>query len=153
MKKIAVTGGTGSWDRGLGPVVIAALEAKGYEVTNIDRALAPGQIERWGFIRADLTDYGQTFAALHGHDAVIQGELFGTEGGARFHNVNGSFYDFAAEHMRRTGREQLITPPDAWGGRAAAHWARRLMESRAYDEGASEFLTVAQVLDGIVQAS
>jgi nucleoside-diphosphate-sugar epimerase len=71
MKKIAVTGGTGSWDRGLGPVVIAALEAKGYEVTNIDRALAPGQIERSGFIRADLTDYGQTFAALHGHDVVI----------------------------------------------------------------------------------
>ena len=25
--KVAVTGGTGSWDRGVGPVVIAALEA------------------------------------------------------------------------------------------------------------------------------
>ena len=26
--KVAVTGGTGSWDRGIGPVVIAALQAK-----------------------------------------------------------------------------------------------------------------------------
>lgn len=70
--KIAVTGGTGSWDRGVGPVVIAALKSKGHEVSNLDRVLAPGEIERPGFIRADLTDYGQTFAALHGHDAVIQ---------------------------------------------------------------------------------
>ncbi len=88
--KIAVTGGTGSWDRGVGPVVIAALEAKGYEVTNLDRAV-PGGIEKRGFIRVDLTDYGQTFAALHGHDAVIQLAANGEpdwdhlSGAARFH--------------------------------------------------------------------
>lgn len=87
--KVAVTGGTGSWDRGVGPVVIAALEAAGHEVTNIDRAV-PG-IERPGFIRADLTDYGQTFAALHGHDAVVQLAANGEpdwdhlSGAARFH--------------------------------------------------------------------
>src|SRR3569833_303975 len=88
--KIAVTGGTGSWDRGIGPVVIAALVARGYEVTNLDRAV-PGGIERAGFIRVDLTDYGQTFAALHGHDAVIQLAAHGVlddghvSGAARFH--------------------------------------------------------------------
>ncbi|RYE08547.1 MAG: NAD(P)-dependent oxidoreductase [Hyphomicrobiales bacterium] len=90
MKKIAVTGGTGSWDRGVGPVVIAALQAKGYKVTNLDRAV-PGGIEKSGFIRTDLTDYGQTFAALHGHDAVIQLAANGEpdwdhlSGAARFH--------------------------------------------------------------------
>lgn len=88
--KIAVTGGTGSWDRGVGPVVIAALEAKGYEVTNLDRAV-PGGIEKAGFIRVDLTDYGQTFAAMYGHDAVIQLAANGEpdwdhlSGAARFH--------------------------------------------------------------------
>jgi nucleoside-diphosphate-sugar epimerase len=88
--KVAVTGGTGSWDRGLGPVVIAALEAKGHTVTNLDRAV-PGGIERRGFIKVDLTDYGQTFAALHGHDAVIQLAANGepdwdhVSGAARFH--------------------------------------------------------------------
>jgi len=87
--KIAVTGGTGSWDRGLGPVVIKTLEAKGHKVTNIDRAV-PG-VEHHGFIRADLTDYGQTFAALYGHDAVIQLAANGEpdwdhlSGAARFH--------------------------------------------------------------------
>jgi nucleoside-diphosphate-sugar epimerase len=88
--KVAVTGGTGSWDRGLGPVVIAALEAKGHTVTNLDRVV-PGGIERRGFIKVDLTDYGQTFAALHGHDAVIQLAANGepdwdhVSGAARFH--------------------------------------------------------------------
>jgi nucleoside-diphosphate-sugar epimerase len=88
--KVAVTGGTGSWDRGVGPVVIAALEAKGYEVTNLDRAV-PGGIEKAGFIKVDLTDYGQTFAALYGHDAVIQLAANGepdwdhVSGAARFH--------------------------------------------------------------------
>jgi nucleoside-diphosphate-sugar epimerase len=88
--KVAVTGGTGSWDRGIGPVVIAALRAKGHEVTNLDRAV-PGGIERPGFIRTDLTDYGQTFAAMHGHDAVIQLAANGepdwdhVSGAARFH--------------------------------------------------------------------
>lgn len=90
MAKIAVTGGTGSWDRGVGPVVIAALRAKGHEVTNLDRAV-PGGIEKPGFIRTDLTDYGQTFAAMHGHDAVIQLAANGEpdwdhlSGAARFH--------------------------------------------------------------------
>jgi nucleoside-diphosphate-sugar epimerase len=88
--KVAVTGGTGSWDRGIGPVVIAALKARGHEVTNLDRAV-PGGIERPGFIRVDLTDYGQTFAAMHGHDAVIQLAANGepdwdhVSGAARFH--------------------------------------------------------------------
>src|SRR3569623_1326480 len=88
--KIAVTGGTGSWDRGIGPVVIAALDARGYEVTNLDRAV-PGGIERAGILRVALTDYGQTFAALHGHDAVILLASHGVpvwdhvSGAARFH--------------------------------------------------------------------
>jgi len=88
--KIAVTGGTGSWDRGIGPVVISALKAKGHEVTNLDRAV-PGGIEKAGFIRVDLTDYGQTFAAMYGHDAVIQLAANGEpdwdhlSGAARFH--------------------------------------------------------------------
>jgi nucleoside-diphosphate-sugar epimerase len=88
--KIAVTGGTGSWDRGVGPVVIKALIEAGHEVTNLDRAV-PGGIESHGFIKVDLTDYGATFAALHGHDAVVQLAANGEpdwdhlSGAARFH--------------------------------------------------------------------
>jgi nucleoside-diphosphate-sugar epimerase len=88
--KIAVTGGTGSWDRGVGPVVIKALIDAGHEVTNLDRAV-PGGIESRGFIKVDLTDYGATFAALHGNDAVVQLAANGEpdwdhlSGAARFH--------------------------------------------------------------------
>ncbi|MBI4923956.1 MAG: NAD(P)-dependent oxidoreductase [Devosia nanyangense] len=88
--KVAVTGGTGSWDRGVGPVVIAALREAGHEVTNLDWAV-PGGIAGRGFIKVDLTDYGQTFAALYGHDAVIQLAANGepdwdhVSGAARFH--------------------------------------------------------------------
>ena len=87
--KVAVTGGTGSWDRGVGPVVIAALREAGHEVTNLDNT-APG-IERHGFIKVDLTDYGATFAALYGFDAIVQLAANGepdfnhVSGAARFH--------------------------------------------------------------------
>jgi nucleoside-diphosphate-sugar epimerase len=88
--KIAVTGGTGSWDRGVGPVIIAALAAEGHEVVNLDRAV-PGGIESRGFIRVDLTNYGDTFAALHGVEAVVHLAANGEpdwdhlSGAARFH--------------------------------------------------------------------
>lgn len=36
-----------------------------------------------------------------GCDAVSEARLFGTRGGARIRNVDGSFYDFAAEHLDR----------------------------------------------------
>ncbi|MFC7608263.1 hypothetical protein [Teichococcus aestuarii] len=56
---------------------------------------------------------------------MISAAFYGTEGGAALRNVNGSFYDFTAERYRGTAREVLAAPPDAWGGRAAADWARR----------------------------
>ena len=59
-----------------------------------------------------------------GCDAMISAAFYGTEGGAALRNVDGSFYDFVAERYRGTARETLATPPDAWGGRAAADWAR-----------------------------
>ena len=54
-----------------------------------------------------------------GREAVIESTFFGTQGGACFRNVNGSFYDFVAERFRGTAREILAAPPDEWGGRAA----------------------------------
>jgi nucleoside-diphosphate-sugar epimerase len=89
--KIAVTGGTGSWDRGVGPVVIARLRDEGHEVTNLDWAVPPGSVEGRGFIKVDLTRYGDTFAALHGHDQVVHLAAHGEPdsnhltGAARFH--------------------------------------------------------------------
>jgi len=84
-----------------------------------------------------------------GCDAVISAAFHGTEGGVAMRNINGSFYDFVAERFRGTSREILAEPPDAWGGRAAAAWARRLAVDPRFDPAMAEHLAVAQALDRI----
>ncbi|WP_309089377.1 Gfo/Idh/MocA family oxidoreductase [Phenylobacterium sp.] len=84
-----------------------------------------------------------------GCDAIIQAGFYGTGGGVALKNVGGSFYDFTAERYRGTARENLAEPPDAWGGRAAADWARRLSEGERFNPAAERLVDVARVLDRI----
>jgi predicted dehydrogenase len=84
-----------------------------------------------------------------GCDAMISAAFYGTQGGAALKNVNGSFYDLVAERYRGTARETLATPPDEWGGRAAADWARRLAKGERFDPAAERLVDVARVLDRI----
>ncbi|MBB4184615.1 putative dehydrogenase [Sinorhizobium terangae] len=84
-----------------------------------------------------------------GCDAVITADFHGTGGGASFRNVNGSFLDFSAERYRGTQREVLTLPPDAWGGRAAAAWAKRLAAGERFDPDNDRLVAVADVLDRI----
>lgn len=86
-----------------------------------------------------------------GRDAVIGAEFIGTRGSAALHNVNGSFYDFAAERRRGTARETLAEPPDDWGGRAVVAWARRLAADRRFDPEAEWLATVAETMDAIYE--
>jgi predicted dehydrogenase len=84
-----------------------------------------------------------------GVDAVIEATFHGTNGSARMRNVNGSFYDFAADQLVGTQTQALTTPPDAWGGRAAVEWARRLAEGGRFDPDAERLVDVARALDAI----
>jgi predicted dehydrogenase len=84
-----------------------------------------------------------------GQDAVISAAFYGSEGGAVLRNEGGSFYDFTAELYRGTSREMLASPPEDWGGRAAADWARRLAAGDRFDEEAERLVTVSEVLDRI----
>jgi predicted dehydrogenase len=86
-----------------------------------------------------------------GCDAIISAAFYGTAGGARLSNVNGSFYDFVAERYRGTARETLASPPDAWGGRAAADWAARLAAGERFDPGVERLVAVSRVLDRIYE--
>lgn len=119
----------------------------------------PGEeVEDHALVRLDL-DGGRTVRLacswnLHaGQEAVIEAAFFGTEGSVGFRNVGGSFFDFEAELNRGTARERLTSPPDEWGGRAAAAWARRLATDRSFDPAAEEFVAVAEVLDRIYEAA
>jgi predicted dehydrogenase len=84
-----------------------------------------------------------------GCEAMISAAFYGTEGGVALRNVNGSFYDFVAERYRGTSRETLTSPPDEWGGRAAADWATRLSKGEGFDPTADHLVEVSRVLDRI----
>jgi predicted dehydrogenase len=114
-------------------------------------------VEDYGIARLDL-DSGAVVQIscswkLHaGRDAIISGSFYGTDGGAAFHNLDGSFYKFAAEKFSGTKREPLTATHEDWSGRAAIDWVRRLAISPQYDPGIEELITVAETLDAIYDA-
>lgn len=117
------------------------------------RPLAPGQVEDYAVaqFRAGPAEIrlACSWRLQAGRDSVIEASFYGTQGGAALRNLNGSFYDFTAEHFSGTATERLAVPPDAWGGRAAAVWARQLAASPAFDPAAKQFIRSAEVLDRI----
>jgi predicted dehydrogenase len=127
--------------------VSSSLRAKGGPV-------GPGQVEDYAVATLELANGAVAKLAcswnLHaGQGAAISADFYGTEGGAGLRNLDGSFFDFTAEASRGDKRETLAAPPDDWGGRAAADWARRLAEGGAYDSDVERIVDVARVLDRI----
>ncbi|MBE7220855.1 MAG: Gfo/Idh/MocA family oxidoreductase, partial [Caulobacteraceae bacterium] len=85
-----------------------------------------------------------------GREAVIEASFHGERAGGALRNVDGSFFDFTAEITRGSdGREPLASPPDAWGGRAAVDWARRLAGGGRFGSDAEALVNTAAVLDAI----
>jgi predicted dehydrogenase len=128
--------------------VTSRLFAGGEPLANADRC------EDYATARVDLADgtavnLACSWKVSAGQDAVIGASFYGTGGGAALKNVDGSFYDFSAEAYHGTTRETLASPPDEWGGRAAADWARRLGEGARFDPAAERLVEVAAVLDRI----
>jgi predicted dehydrogenase len=111
-------------------------------------------VEDYATATIDLADgtsirLGCSWRLNAGVDAVIAADFYGTQGGAGFRNVAGSFYDFTAERFHGTARAPLAGPPDDWGGRAAADWARRLAAGEGFDADADRLTDVAAVLDRV----
>jgi predicted dehydrogenase len=82
-----------------------------------------------------------------GADAVIGAEFYGTDAGAEMRNENGSFFDFSADLLKGRDRERLASPPDDWGGRAAAEWVRKLASGERFTGSTDGLLETARVLD------
>ena len=118
--------------------------------------LPPGSdaVEDYAAATLDLEDGPSLRLAcswkLHaGKEAAIEAVFYGTEGAAGFRNVGGSFYDFEAFVNRGTSEELLVSPPDEWGGRAAADWAASLAQDRSFNPEAEQAVRVSAVLDRI----
>ncbi|HEU5078955.1 MAG TPA: Gfo/Idh/MocA family oxidoreductase [Opitutaceae bacterium] len=91
-----------------------------------------------------------SWRAPAGRDAEIEATFFGTQGGARFENLNGSFFDFRAErYFPDRSRETLAEPPEDWGAGAILHWVRQIDLSPRYDPSAESLLRTAEVIDQI----
>jgi predicted dehydrogenase len=90
---------------------------------------------------------------LHmGRDADIEIAFYGTRGGARLRNVDGSFYDFVGERFSGTKTDVMSSPSDAkweWGGLATVEWLNKLSVDRSFDPDAEQFVLVAEVIDSI----
>jgi predicted dehydrogenase len=120
------------------------------------RPLAPGsaQVEDYAVAQLDLDNGAVVRIACSwnlaaGCDAVIEARFHGTRGGAALRNVNGSFYDFAAERYEGTRCTALAEPPDDWGGRAIVAWARQLAAGGRYSPAIEPLVQVASTLDAI----
>jgi predicted dehydrogenase len=117
-------------------------------------ALSPGEVEDYASASLTLANGASVRLACSwrlpaGCDAEIGAAFYGTGGGAALRNVNGSFYAFTAHHFTGVTRRKLAGPPDAWGGRAAQDWARRLADGRRFDAAADRSVDVARALDRI----
>jgi predicted dehydrogenase len=82
-----------------------------------------------------------------GCDAIIEASFHGTEGGARMRNEGGSFFDFSAELFKGRDRQTVASPPDDWGGRAAAAWVRKLSDGERFSGSTTGLRETAEVLD------
>jgi predicted dehydrogenase len=132
--------------------VSSRLFAKGVPLRDRTR-----QVEDFATARIDLAND----ATVHldcswrlnaGCDARIEAAFYGTEGGAILRNVNGSFYDFEAILCRGTKTETLASPPDTWGGRAAAEWTTQLANGAKFDSKVERIVQVAATLDAIYES-
>jgi predicted dehydrogenase len=87
-----------------------------------------------------------------GRDADIEIAFYGTRGGAKLRNVDGSFYDFVGERFSGTRKETINDPGGVnweWGGLATIEWIKRLSVDGRFDAEAERFVLLAEVLDRI----
>jgi predicted dehydrogenase len=129
--------------------VSSALYSKGRRLTVRSEQVEDYAVAQLETSQGALIELACSWNLPAGADAVISAELYGPYGGVALRNVNGSFYDFSLERYRGTQREQLVAPPDEWGGRAAVAFASELARSARFSVAAEEFVNVASVLDRI----
>lgn len=115
-------------------------------------APGPGEVENYAACELELANGVHARIACSwnlsaGRDAIIEASFYGTGGGAQMRNVRGSFFDFAADLFHSRDAERLASPPDDWGGRAAAEWVRKLAAGGRFTGSTTGLVETARVLD------
>ncbi len=129
--------------------VSSRLFAGGRPVDGRDLVVEDHAVARIDLAKGGVVTLACSWNLPAGQEAVIGATFYGTRGAVSLSNVGGSFYDFRADRQEGTSRTALVDPPDAWGGRAAVEWTRRLAAGERFDPAAEELVDVAHVLDRI----
>ncbi|MBV8772740.1 MAG: Gfo/Idh/MocA family oxidoreductase [Deltaproteobacteria bacterium] len=121
------------------------------------RSAEADEVEDFAFADFELKDGTAVHLACSwgqpmGQDAVIHAIYHGEHAAVEFRNVNGSFFDFAAEHYVQRERHILYSEPDDWSGRALLDWTQRLATSNRFHPSAVEILKVAKVIEAIYKS-
>ena len=160
----ALSGGGCVMDLGVHLVDLALWTLEDDAVRSVDAALFaagvrlpanPAAVEDYGVVTIGMASGAAVRLACSwnlpaGREAVIEAVFHGTQGGAAMRNVDGSFFDFAAELTHGSQqRTPIAAPPDDWGARAALDWAGRLARGERFDSGCEHLVTVAEIVDRI----
>ncbi|WP_051558909.1 Gfo/Idh/MocA family protein [Allorhizobium undicola] len=134
--------------------VCASLHSGGSLLTPEDRAQTGGAVE--DHAAAQLRTENGTMLRLAcswhlhaGTDAVIRADIHGTQAGASFANMAGSFHNFETRLLHATTSELLCGPPEDWGGLAAVQWLKKLANGGKFEREAEDFCAVSDILDCI----
>jgi predicted dehydrogenase len=107
-------------------------------------------VETWATAELDHVRIACSWDLHAGEAARIEAAFYGSGGSVRVRNVRGSFYDFRCDRLAGTSSETLAEPPDAWPGRAAVEWARRVADGEGFDAREADLVVrVAEILDRI----
>ncbi|ETX29013.1 Gfo/Idh/MocA family protein [Roseivivax isoporae] len=150
--------GTHLVDYGLTLLGDAPLRCRAAHLSAGGRKAAPGAVEDFAaaMLATDddrLVRLACSWTLPAGREAVIAAEVYGDRGGAALRNVEGSFFDFVADRFDGTRSERIAEPPDPWGGRALAAWARVVGRDPRFDPAACHAVQVAETLDAIYAAA
>jgi predicted dehydrogenase len=84
-----------------------------------------------------------------GQGAEIEVSFRGTRGGARWHNLRGSFHEFEMTEHTGDHREVVASGPDDWHARALRHWAAELAGSKEFNVDALGYAASAELVEAI----
>lgn len=129
--------------------VDAALQSGGEPVPSGDPRVEDYAVATLRLAGGTIVRLACSWRLQAGQEAQIEASFYGTGGAAAMRNVAGSFYDFEADRYHGTLRTRLVSPPDDWGGRAAADWARRLAAGERFGLDAEHLVTTAAALDAV----
>jgi predicted dehydrogenase len=133
-------------------LVSSRLFARGAAVRGCDGVIEDLAFAELGQDNGAVVRLACSWNAHVGRGAEIGLQILGTQGGAHWRNVNGSFYDFRLSMARGATTEEIGFAPDDWGARALLSWAQRLQHDRSFDSDALLIARGASLIDRIYSA-